>query len=157
MAMLRSTFSHLRALPQTDLASVVGGDDEYGGDCRIDHLAPLFAASKFPALRRLRIMNTLLSDEVCPLLISSPTLAAQLEELDFALGTLSDQGASTLAAARDRFPALRSLNVFNCSLTGAGLERLRNAGYPVAERAAAARWEVNPRSQKPNRYISDTE
>jgi hypothetical protein len=132
------------------------GDDQYGGDCRLEDLAPLFVAAKFPALRRLRIMNTLLSDEICPMIVTAP-LAAQLHELDFSLGTLSDAGARTLSAARDRFPALRSLDVFNCSLTGAGLEQLRRAGYPVAETAPSKRWDINPRSQKPNRYVSDTE
>ena len=129
------------------------GNDEYGGDCTLDDLAPLFA-KPLPALRRLRLMNTELSDELCPLLAASP-LAAQLEQLDFSLGTLSDTGAATLAAARDRFPRLCALDVFHCALTPTGLGRL--AGYPVREVAPAKRWELNGRPQKPRRYITDAE
>jgi uncharacterized protein (TIGR02996 family) len=133
------------------------GDDEYGGDCTLDDLAPLFAPGKFPALRRLRIMNTPLSDELCLLLVTSPHLAAQLEQIDFSLGTLSDTGAATLATSRIPFPRLRSLDVFHCSLSPAGLERLRRAGFPVQEVAPAKRWEINSRPQKPRRYISNRE
>ena len=92
-------------------------------------------------------------------LVASP-FAASLVELDFALGTLSDAGASIARRqARAAFPALRSLNVFHCSLSAAGLDGLRRAGFAVVERPPSERWKLNPhlRAQKHGRYISDSE
>lgn len=135
------------------------GDGEYGGDCGVADVAPLLERARFPALANLRLMNTMLSDELCPLIVSS-TIAAGLVELDFALGTLGDAGAAVLAGHRAAFPALRLLNVFACALSPRGLAQLREAGFPVEERPPSpGRWEGDHAwtRQKAGRYVSDSE
>lgn len=134
------------------------GDGEYGGDCTVPDVLPLLSHARFPALTRLRLRNTMLSDELCEPLIHS-SLAPHLEELDFALGTLSDDGAELLARHRAAFPALRSLNAFACALSG-GLRLLRESGFPVEERPPSPgqfdgdhEWT----RQKRSRYVSETE
>lgn len=94
-----------------------------GGLVTVDHLANIFAGTKLPRLRHLGLGNAQISDDIAQVLADSP-IAAQLEELDFSDGTLGDEGALALVAAKARFPALRSIDVSSCYLTDAGLEAL---------------------------------
>lgn len=124
----------------------------YGAECTLDDVLPLFA-KQLPALRALRIMNAMFSDEIVPAIAAWPG-AARLEELDFSLGTLSDAGAKALAASRAAFPRLTRLGVFECALTGAGLSTLYAAGYPVDTKAISPAESWREPQQKQGRYCS---
>jgi hypothetical protein len=118
-------------------------------------------------------MNADFTDEVVPIVAAS-SLAAQLETLDFSLGTLSDRGAKQLARHRRAFPKLARLAVYDCALSTTGLARLRDSGFPVdetpgspheelsvqwrrADRRAYDRWRQGSRTQKKERFVSVSE
>jgi uncharacterized protein (TIGR02996 family) len=133
------------------------GDIErgYGAECELADLAPLFAR-RWPHLRALRIMNSPFSDEVVGAICAWPE-AAQLATLDWALGTLSEDGARELVAHRAKFPRLSRLGVFDCALTPAGLAMLREAGFPVDDRAISPGQNWREPQQKTYRYTSVNE
>ena len=147
-------------------------EDGYGAECGEHSIAALLARS-FPKLRTLRLMNADFTDEVVPVVAKSP-LAAQLETLDFTLGTLSDAGARVLAQQRAAFPQLARLAVYDCALTADGLAVLRDAGFPVDETPSSSheaqsaewrraspqsytRWQQGARTQKNQRFVTVSE
>jgi hypothetical protein len=125
------------------------GAAQHLADCTADDLAPLLA-SRFPALRVLRLMNAEFSDDLAVALAGSP-LAAALAVLDLSCGTLTDAGAEALAAARPAFARLEVLHVDECCLTPAGVRRLLGAGLPVIAKLGSSGIEA---SQKAERYVS---
>lgn len=130
------------------------GNREYvGHPCRARDVAALLAA-KLPALRVLRLMNTLLSDEVCELIAASP-LAGRLEVIDFGLGTLSAAGASVLARARAAFPAACTIGIAECALSAGAIAELRAAGYALERRSTTPSRDSE--AQKRSRYVSVSE
>lgn len=133
------------------------GDVErgYGAECGVGDLAPLFAR-RWPQLRTLRIMNAPFSDEVVDAIAGWPE-AAQLATLDFSLGTLTEIGAHALVAHRAKFPRLARLGVFECALTTAAMALLRDAGFPVDDRAISPAENWREPQQKAYRYCSVSE
>jgi uncharacterized protein (TIGR02996 family) len=121
--------------------------------CGVRDVTALLAA-ELPALRVLRLMNTLLSDELCAPLAASP-LAARLEVLDFGLGTLSAKGARVLVQHRAAFPRACTLGIAECALPAAALAELRGAGYTLEHRSTTP---IRDReAQKRSRYVSVSE
>jgi hypothetical protein len=118
--------------------------------CRVEDVAALLAA-KLPALRVLRLMNTLLSDLVCEPLASSP-LAGQLEEIDFGLGTLSEMGAEVLIRNRARFPRKCTLGIAECALPDHAIIALERARYRLVHRSTIPNR--HRRGQKTGRNVS---
>ncbi|MDQ3370899.1 MAG: TIGR02996 domain-containing protein, partial [Myxococcota bacterium] len=100
------------------------GTENYGWDGSFAAVEPLLARTDLPALRHLGLRNAEFTDEACRALVTSPLLR-QLEVLDLSLGTLSDDGAQTLAAHRDALRHLRVLDVSKSFLTDAGRAVLR--------------------------------
>jgi uncharacterized protein (TIGR02996 family) len=129
-------------------------DRGYGADCELADAVALLRRP-LPKLRVLRVMNAMFSDEIVSELVAWSG-AAQLEQLDFGLGTLSDVGAAALVAARSAFPKLERLGVFENALTPAGLAQLR-AAFPVDDRAISPAYGWREPRQKPARYASVSE
>jgi uncharacterized protein (TIGR02996 family) len=129
--------------------------DHYGAECELADAVELLGC-ELPALRSLALRNAMFSDEVVPAIVSWRG-AAQLEELDFALGTLTDAGARALAADRHRLPKLRRLGVFECALSGDGLALLREAGFALDDRPIAPAFAWREPQQKSGRYASVSE
>lgn len=94
-----------------------------GGLITVEHLAGIFAGTKFPKLRHLGLGNAQISDDIALALAEAP-ISAQLETLDFSDGTLGDEGALALAEAKARFPKLTSIDVSSCYLSEAAIESL---------------------------------
>lgn len=65
----------------------------------MEHLAPLLAGDRFPALRRLGLCNCELADDLAEALASA-AIIARLERLDLSSGTLGDRGAAALLAGQ---------------------------------------------------------
>jgi len=121
--------------------------------CGAREIAMVLAA-KLPMLRVLRLMNTLLSDEACPLIAASP-LAARLEVIDFGLGTLSAKGARVLAQARAAFPPQCTIGIAECMLSAAAIAELRAAGFTLEHRSTVP---IRDReAQKRTRFVSVSE
>jgi uncharacterized protein (TIGR02996 family) len=127
----------------------------YGADCELADVEPLFQCA-LPKLRTLSLRNAMFSDEIVPAILAWPG-AAQLERLDFALGTLSDAGADALIAGRAALRALAHVGVFECALSTAGLQRLRAAFPDVDDRAITPAHAWREPRQKPARYVSVSE
>ncbi|MBS1121460.1 MAG: hypothetical protein H6Q90_3688 [Deltaproteobacteria bacterium] len=85
-------------------------------------LQPLLERTDLPALRRLAIQNTAITDEICTRLVSSG-LVGQLRELDLSIGTMTDAGARTLASQRSHLQ-LDLLDVSRNRLTPVGIQAL---------------------------------
>ena len=130
------------------------GNREYvGHPCGVRDVAALLRAD-LPALRVLRLMNTLLSDELCAPLAASP-LAARLAVIDFGLGTLSAEGARVLVRERAAFPRDCTLGIAECALSRAALSDQRAAGYALETRSTTP---IRDReAQKRSRYVSVSE
>ncbi|MFG3497167.1 STM4015 family protein [Streptomyces sp. NPDC047928] len=84
--------SDLPALERLDLWL---GTSDYGGDCEIGDLAPFFAGTRLPALRRLALRNSEIQDEIATAMAAAPVVA-RLETLDLSMGVLTDEGATAL-------------------------------------------------------------
>ena len=107
----------------------------YGAECGLDDVLPLLGeggVSRFPRLRALRLMNAAFTDELCPLLLTSPRVRT-LEVLDLSLGTLGDAGAGVLAAGAAALAHLRSLRIAESCISDEALARLYASGLPVDE------------------------
>jgi uncharacterized protein (TIGR02996 family) len=130
-------------------------DRGYGADCEHADARTIFSMAS-PKLRALAVRNAMFSDELVPDLLAWPG-SARLEQLDFALGTLSDDGAAALIAGKAQLPKLERLGVFECSLTPSGLAALRDAGFTVDDRAIAPAFGWREPRQKTNRYTTVNE
>ena len=95
------------------------GDPERGATAGIAHAQALLQAPW--KLESLGLVNTAFTDELCELLAAAP-LVAQLRRLDLSRGTLTDDGARTLAnLLGERAPQLETLDVSNGYLTDDGI------------------------------------
>ena len=103
------------------------GDSQYGADEFIGvELVRILSGRTLPMLRRLGLMNAEFTDTICRLLVDAPILE-QLAELDLSMGTMTDEGASTLAAAAPRFHHLAKLSVAENMLSPAAATALASA------------------------------
>ena len=94
------------------------GQDDYGGNCTIEHLAPLLSGSLFPALTHLGLMNCPWIDFAIDALAKAPLLA-RLTSLDLSMGALTDAGFAKLVEHRDAFAHLANLDITDNALTDA--------------------------------------
>jgi uncharacterized protein (TIGR02996 family) len=115
--------------PKLERLVIWFGQDTYGAEGGVDDLAPILRAEGLPNLKHLGLMNAEFTDELAIALEQAPILK-QLESLSLAMGTLSDEGAAALARAP--LEGLKRLDVSECFLTHAGVERLRSLGPDLA-------------------------
>jgi hypothetical protein len=111
----------------TELELWLGTADQ-GPTIVVADLMPILSGKLFPGLRRLRLCNAELADEVAEAVAVSPLLN-QLVELDLSLGTLGERGFEALLAS----PAVSRLERLDVSGHWAGpeaVERLRGLGIP---------------------------
>ena len=97
-------------LPELTHLELYLGDSGYGATSTLDDIKPLLNPELFPKLRVLGLKNCEFQDAVAEAIVDSP-LAAQLEELDCSLGTMTDVGANAIFNKIDRFKSLKTLDV----------------------------------------------
>jgi predicted DNA-binding WGR domain protein len=117
-------------LPALEHLEIWLGTSEYGADTTAADLKGLLRGKGLPALRYLGLRNSEIADDIARALAGSPLLE-RLRVLDLSKGTLSDRGAQALLA----IPALARLERLDLDhhyVSPAMLERLRDAGIPVA-------------------------
>lgn len=102
------------------------GSRSYGVEVTVDEVRALLDAQGMPRLESLALANTELSDELCALLCTHPLLA-RLKRLDLSMGTMSEAGAATLVAHRERLRHLEVLDVDDNYLPADALAALKNA------------------------------
>lgn len=74
------------------------GSDGYGGDARVDDLAPILEGTRLPSLRTLGLRDAEIADLVAAAVVRAPVLS-RIRVLDLSLGTLSDAGGAHLVAS----------------------------------------------------------
>ncbi|MFQ3563027.1 STM4015 family protein [Streptomyces gramineus] len=104
------------------------GSPTYGADTEVSDLEPILTGTRLPALRRLALRNSEIQDEIAAAVASAPVVA-QLTALDLSLGTLSDEGASSLLEGRP-LTHLSKLDLHHHFLSVSMAERLRRALAP---------------------------
>ncbi|RFU42957.1 leucine-rich repeat domain-containing protein [Actinomadura logoneensis] len=120
----------VRAVGASDLPNLTRldlwlGTQNYGGDATVADLAPVLSGERFPALRRLGLMNSEIQDEVA-VAVAGAAVVAQLETLSLGMGVLTDAGAEALLAGQP-LTHLKKLDLAHHFLSDAMMERLRTS------------------------------
>jgi uncharacterized protein (TIGR02996 family) len=92
------------------------GQEDYGAEATVEHIAPILAGGSAPRLRRLGLRNCELTAELCEALPEAEVLD-RLESLDLSLGTMNDEEAKRLARDPRPFENLARLDVSENYLT----------------------------------------
>jgi hypothetical protein len=124
------------------------GSESYGGTCKGQDLQPLLEDLKFPNLLYLGLCNSQFADEIAEMVVRSRVLEG-LQVLDLSLSTLGDQGAEKLLEC-PAIQDLETLNVSQCYLSGAMIDRLRSLEIEVL--AAEQREEEDDEDPSYRRY-----
>ncbi|HEX8630850.1 MAG TPA: STM4015 family protein [Catenuloplanes sp.] len=119
--------SDLPALERLDLWL---GTSQYGGDARVDDLAPILTGDRLPALRHLALCDAEIADALAAA-VSTAGIVARLEVLDLSMGELTDEGADALLAGQS-LTHLRRLDLHHHFLSPATQERVAAALPGVA-------------------------
>jgi hypothetical protein len=85
-------------LPQLEHLELWLGDPNYGGDTKIEDLAPILAGDLFPKLSYLGLKDSVIADQVAIAVSNAPVLQ-KIKVLDLSLGNLSNVGATALLAS----------------------------------------------------------
>jgi hypothetical protein len=85
-------------LPALEHLELWLGEDNYGGNTKVDDLRPILSGGLFPRLRSLGLRDSEIADEVAAAAALAPVLR-QIKVLDLSLGNLSDVGAEALLAS----------------------------------------------------------
>ncbi|MBN8232416.1 WGR domain-containing protein [Corallococcus macrosporus] len=117
--------------PKLESLEIWFGQENYGAGGGVKDLKPLLDAEGVPALRKLGLRNAEFTDDLCAALPKSKILA-QLQELDLSMGTMSDEGARTLAENAKAFGHLKSLDVTQNFLTKEGQKAVAKVAQAVA-------------------------
>lgn len=112
-------------LPNLHTLELWLGTGDYGGDAAIADLAPILSGEKFPALRRLGLMDSEIQDDICAAVATAPVVA-QLSELVLSMGVLTDDGAGALLSGQP-LTHLRLLDLRHHFMTEPMVARLRAA------------------------------
>lgn len=111
-------------MPRIKHLEIYYGDDNYGGDCSVEEVLPLLARTDLTALTTLGLKNSLFSNDIARALKGARVLKT-LKTLDLSLGTMTDEGAEALAAARDSLQHLETLDLTRNYLTKNGLKLVK--------------------------------
>ena len=85
-------------LPQLEHLELWLGDPNYGGDTKVEDLAPILAGKLFPKLSYLGLKDSVIADHVA-IAVSTAPVMQQIKVLDLSLGNLGDVGATALLAS----------------------------------------------------------
>ena len=115
-------------LPNLERLELWFGSADYGANCTVRDLAPLLDGTVFPRLRTLGLRNAEFANALAEALPAA-AIAPRIESLDLSMGTMTDEGATALAAGAKRFKKLKVLSVDDNFLTPHALRGLR-AAFP---------------------------
>ncbi|QKV97977.1 STM4015 family protein [Streptomyces sp. NA02950] len=138
-------------LPQLERLEMWLGANDNLGTPTVEHIAPLLAGDRFPALRHLGLQNSPLQDEIAAAVAAAP-LVAQLTSLSLSMGTLSDTGAQALLAGRS-LTHLTELDLHHHYLTEPLMLRVRETLEPAGVRVNLT-GQQQPYRSRGERYVS---
>ena len=111
-------------MPKIKHLEVYYGDDNYGGDCTVKEVRPLLDRTDLKNLEYLGLKNSEFSDEIAKSIAGAKVLKT-LKTLDLSLGTMTDEGAHALAAAKDSLAHLQCLDLTRNFLTKDGIKAVK--------------------------------
>lgn len=119
-----------RKWPKLETLTIWFGSEDYGSQCKVKDLTPILDGSAIPKVTKLGLMNAEFTDALCKELVSAKVVK-QLKVLDLSMGTMSDEGASALAANAKVFKHLERLDVSDNFLSKKAIADLKKIGCPV--------------------------
>lgn len=111
-------------LPNIKHLEIYYGTEEYGGGCSVDEVSPLLKRTDLPNLTTLGLKNSEFSNDLARALKGAKVLKT-LKTLDLSLGTMTDEGAEALAAAKDSLSHLECLDLTRNYLTKDGIKAVK--------------------------------
>jgi uncharacterized protein (TIGR02996 family) len=111
-------------MPKIKHLEIYYGTDDYGGDCTIKQVKPLLDRTDLPKLEYLGIKNSEFADDIAAA-IGGAKILKGLKTLDLSLGTMTDEGAKALAAAKDSLAHLEVLDLTRNYLTKTGINLVK--------------------------------
>lgn len=116
-------------LPNLESLTIFLGTEEYGFDGSIQDVRPFLEKGRFPKLRALGLVDSMIADEIA-IEAAKASVLEQIETLDLSLGTLSDAGGKALleSAAVIR---LKKLDLSHHYLSDAVMKQFKGLGIVV--------------------------
>lgn len=112
-------------MPNIQHLEIYYGDPNYGGDATIEDVQPLLERADLTKLRYLGLKNSMFANDIARL-VGNAKVIRTLETLDLSLGTMTDEGAKSLAETASSFAHLQTLDLRRNFLTPAGIELVKN-------------------------------
>jgi uncharacterized protein (TIGR02996 family) len=117
-------------LPKIKHLEVYYGDDQYGGDCTIEEVQPLLDRRDLTNLEYLGLKNSKFANDIAKA-IGGARVLETLETLDLSQGTMTDEGAAALVAAKGSLKHLECLDLSHNFLTKAGIKSVQGLAKKV--------------------------
>lgn len=118
------------SLPNLECLRLYLGSEDYGFDGDADTIQALLKNSNFPNLHCLAIMDSEIQDDVVKLVLDSDYIK-KVNELDFSLGTLTDEAGILLLERLPQYPNIRSLHVDENYLSDSLIQKLHTLSIEV--------------------------
>lgn len=119
--------------PELERLDLWFGSEDHGAQCGVKDLEAILDGAAFPRVKHLGLRNAEFTDALCKALPKARILK-QLETLDLSMGTMSDEGARSLAAAPQALRHLATITVTDNFLTRAGIAALRKLGPTIVSK-----------------------
>jgi hypothetical protein len=115
--------------PELEYLELWLGTPNYGGDCQVNDLQPIFKGKLFPKLKYLGLRNAEIADDIAAVIVKSPVVD-QLETLDLSLGNLGDEGATALLQLESK-KNLKRLDLHHHYVSKPMQKQLKQLPFPV--------------------------
>ncbi|MBX3159254.1 MAG: WGR domain-containing protein [Deltaproteobacteria bacterium] len=113
------------AMPSIEHLEIYYGSEDYGGSCTVKEVEPLLARTDLRRLRYLGLKNSMFANDIARALYGAKVLST-VKTLDLSLGTMTDEGAEALVAAKDSLKHLDCLDLTRNYLTKKGIALVKN-------------------------------
>src|SRR5262245_60960680 len=117
-------------MPKIKHLEIYYGDDNYGGNCSVKEVKPLLERTDLKHLEYLGLKNAMFSDDIARALHGAKVLKT-VKTLDLSLGTMTDEGAKALVAAKDSLAHLDVLDLTRNFLSKDGVKLVKNLAKKV--------------------------
>jgi uncharacterized protein (TIGR02996 family) len=116
--------------PKVERAEIWFGSDDYGCNCKVKDLQPIFDGKVFPKVENLGLMNSEFADAIAKEIINSKVIK-KLKILNLSLGTIWTEGVKAFLENPKAIAHLDSINVNDNHISKKDLIALRKLNKPV--------------------------
>jgi Ran GTPase-activating protein (RanGAP) involved in mRNA processing and transport len=111
-------------MPNIKHLEIYYGTENYGGTCSIKDVKPLLDRTDLPNLEYLGLKNSEFADDIARA-VGNSKIVKKLKTLDLSLGTMTDEGAQALAAAKSQLAHLECLDLTRNFLSAKGIAAVK--------------------------------